>query len=291
MLQSQNKPNLFILGAPKAGTTFLFEKLKNSNDFFFPKLKELNYFSFNDLNEKSYYNDYKVNTLDKYLSFYKNTESAKYVIDGSVSYFTSENALKDIASFNTESKIIIILRNPIQRAFSHYQMDKRMGYATKNFKDYLKDNNDRHYHEYVENSLYFKNIEIASKYFEKKNIIILTLEEISKNLDRLSLFLQLDLEIISKKELGEKINENKAPKNFLGRIMQKNRNLVSILKIFIPKKISDKIKSPFYGEAKKEFITEEDYLLIYGILKEDIEKLSLYLGIDLIEFWKIKSNG
>jgi hypothetical protein len=285
------KPNLFIIGAPKAGTTFLFEKLKNSNDFFFPKLKELNYFSFNDLNEKSYYNDYKVNTLDKYLSFYKNTESAKYIIDGSVSYFTSENALKDIASFNPESKIIIILRNPIQRAFSHYQMDKRMGYATKNFKDYLNDKSDRHYHEYVENSLYFQNIEIAKKYFSAKNIIILTLEEISKNLDRLSTFLELNLETISEKDLGEKINENKAPKNFLGRMMQKNRKLVSILKIFIPKKISDKIKSPFYEDAKKEFITEEEYSLIYNILREDIENLSLYLDVNLIEFWKINKNG
>jgi hypothetical protein len=285
------KPNLFIIGAPKAGTTFLFEKLKNSNDFFFPKLKELNYFSFNDLNEKSYYNDYKVNTLDKYLSFYKNTESAKYIIDGSVSYFTSENALKDIAGFNPESKIIIILRNPIQRAFSHYQMDKRMGYATKNFKDYLKDKSDRHYHEYIENSLYFQNIKIATKYFSAKNIIILTLEEISKNLDRLSSFLELNLETISEKDLGEKINENKAPKNFLGRMMQKNRKLVSILKIFIPKKISDKIKSPFYGDAKKEFITEEEYSLIYNILREDIENLSLYLDVNLIEFWKINKNG
>jgi hypothetical protein len=291
MLQSQNKPNLFIIGAPKAGTTFLFEKLKNSSDFFFPKLKELNYFSCNDLNEKSYYNDYKINSLEKYLSFYKNVDTVKYLIDGSVSYFTSENALKELKSFNPESKIIIILRNPIQRAFSHYQMDKRMGYANKNFNDYLQDSKDRHYHEYVENSLYFKNIEIARKYFSDENIIILKLEEISSELEKLSTFLQLDLNAISNDELKEKVNENKAPKNFLGRIMQKNRKLVSILKIFIPKNISDKIKSPFYGEAKKEFITEEDYLLIYGILKEDIEKLSLYLGIDLIEFWKIKSNG
>jgi DNA modification methylase len=70
----------------------------------------------------------------------------------------------------------------------------------------------------------------------------------------LSSFLELNLETISEKDLGEKINENKAPKNFLGRMMQKNRKLVSILKIFIPKKISDKIKSPFYGDAKKEFM-------------------------------------
>jgi hypothetical protein len=37
-------------------------------------------------------------------------------------------------------------------------MDKRMGYATKGFKNYLTDKNYRHYHEYLENILYFKNI-------------------------------------------------------------------------------------------------------------------------------------
>jgi hypothetical protein len=279
--------NLFIVGAPKAGTTFLFEKLKNSTNIYFPKIKELNYFSYNDLKKKSYYNDYKVNTFKKYISFYRNTKNAKYLVDGSVSYFTSEDALKNIASYNPESKVIIIIRNPIQRAYSHYQMDKRMGYATKDFENYLTNKNDRHYHEYVENSLYFKNIEIAKKYFAAENIIVLTLEEISKNLDRLSIFLQLNLGTISEKELVEKINENKTPKNFLGRMMQKNRNLVSLLKIFIPKKISDKIVPSFYKKAKKENITKDEYYLIYNLLRDDIEKLSLYVGFNLMKYWKI----
>lgn len=291
MQKSLNKPNLFIIGAPKAGTTFLFEKLKNCKDLFFPKLKELNYFSFSDLQERSYYKDYKINDLDKYLSFYRESENEKYLIDASVSYFTSEKAIKNLAEFNPDSKIIIILRNPIQRAFSHYQMDKRMGYASKDFKEYLLDKNDTHYHEYIENSLYYKNIKMVRKYFSLENVLVLTLEEISDNLNRLSIFLNLDLNSISKEELTEKINENKAPKNFFGRVMQKNRNIVSILKIFIPKKITDLIKSPFYGVAQKEYISENEFLLTYELLEKDIEKLSLYLDIDLIEFWKIKKYG
>jgi hypothetical protein len=83
------------------------------------------------------------------------------------------------------------------------------------------------------------------------NIIVLTLEEIFKIFVKLSIFLQLNLGTISEKELVGKINENKTPKKFLSRMIKKNRNLVSLFKIFISKKISDIIVHSFYKEAKK----------------------------------------
>ena len=56
------KPNLFLVGAPKAGSTFLWTILKEHKDIFFstnPE-KEINYFSYDELNNNSYYRDYKI---------------------------------------------------------------------------------------------------------------------------------------------------------------------------------------------------------------------------------------
>jgi hypothetical protein len=129
------KPNLFIVGAPKSGTTFLYELLEIRDDFFLPRVKELNYFSHQELLEVSYYRDYKVRSLSKYLGHFKGAnEHHGYLVDASVSYFISESAPIDIRNFNSDARIIIMLRDPIARAYSHYLMDKRMGYAPENLE-------------------------------------------------------------------------------------------------------------------------------------------------------------
>ena len=71
------KPNLFVVGAPKSGTSFLFEKLKRHKDIFMPETEELNFFSKEELSLHSYYSDYKINSFKKYIELYKTSEDQK----------------------------------------------------------------------------------------------------------------------------------------------------------------------------------------------------------------------
>ncbi|MGY8932505.1 MAG: sulfotransferase, partial [Flavobacteriales bacterium] len=126
------KPNLFLVGAPKAGSSLLWTMLKEHKDIFFstnPE-KEINYFSYDELTHNSYYKDYKVKSEYDYLKVFKKGQSVKYLVDGSVSYFAYPSIPKKLYEFNSDAKIIVIVRDPILRAFSHYNMDKRMGYVT-----------------------------------------------------------------------------------------------------------------------------------------------------------------
>lgn len=253
-----NKPNLFIVGAPKAGTTFLFEKLKDHPDLFFPKIKELNHFSADILKKRSYYKDYKIEDREKYLAFYKSAVKEKYLIDASVSYFAFPEIPKKIKKFNPQAKIVIITRNPLDRAFSHYQMDKRMGYAKLNFKEYLDKNKfPFHYHQYIENGLYMKYLSGYIELFGRENVLVLKLEDLNNDIYKFYSFLRItsDFEVARKEII---VNPNKSPKNFIATQLQRNRDLVSKLKMIVPRSFVKKFDRFLYKPAPMEKMTLEE---------------------------------
>jgi hypothetical protein len=281
------KSNLFIAGAPKSGTSFLYQNLQLHPDFFFPKIKELNYFSCQDLIDlNSYYNDYKVSDLKKYLSFFKDAKEKKYLVDASVSYFTFKSIPGRIKEFNPDSKIIFILRDPVKRAFSHYKMDLRMGYATHTFEKYISapEKYPQHYYQYIENGLYYKHISMYIDAFGSENVCVLVLEEIDKDLNVLYDFLKVNA--LSEVNIAQKVNYNKKPKNFISKLLQKNRKLTSNLKLVIPKSISNKLNKFLYDKEDPIEMTLIEKEILSAIFQEDVLRLEKLLNRNLTNIWK-----
>ena len=274
------KPNLFLVGAPKAGSTFLWTILKEHKDIFFstnPE-KEINYFSFDELRSNSYYKDYKISNEKEYLNVFKNGQSVKYLADGSVSYFAYPSLPKKLYEFNSEAKIVVIVRDPISRAFSHYNMDKRMGYATESFSDYLinKGNTyDKFIHQYIENSLYYKHVKNYLEYFGENQVCVLQLEQIDIDIERLYDF--LDIEKYEFTNNYVKINANKEPRNIISRTLQHNRNLTTKLKKFIPKKVVNYFEFFLYKKAQKISIKVSDRILLEQYINEDFSKFQKHI--------------
>ena len=266
------KPNLFLVGAPKAGSSLLWTMLKGHKDVFFttnPE-KEINYFSYNELSMNSYYKDYKIKSEKEYLKAFKNGQKAKYLADGSISYFAYASIPKKLYDFNSEAKIVIIVRDPIDRAFSHYKMDKRMGYATAPFLEYLinKDNKyDQFINQYIENSLYFKKTNNFLEYFDEDQIFVMRLEEIETDFAQLCRFLDIEnlFDITSK----QTINPNKIPVNIISRTLQHNRYLATMLKKVIQQKVIRYLNPFLYKKAEKMLLKNSERLLLQEYLDED----------------------
>ena len=285
-MRNIKKPNLFIVGAPKAGTTFLFENLRGHPNVFFPKLKELNFFSASDLKD-SYYKSYRCKEVSDYLKHFKKVKEQKYIVDASVSYFTFKNTIEKIKLFNRDAKIIILIRNQIKRAFSHYQMDRRMGHATKSFEFYLLSKDSFHFKQYIENSLYFKYISEYINAFGQENVHVLILEKIENDIFQLCDKLDLDKKHLNNHDFSRKVNENKKPKNALGRVFQRNRNFASNIKLFLPKKVIEYINPHFYKKAEETKPSIKEMELLKRLFIDDINKLERLLKKDLKTLWKI----
>lgn len=112
------RPNFFIAGVPKAGTTSLHEYLKQHPQIFMPDYKEPNYFVHGNGVEK---------WVD-YLALFKDATGKKAIGESSAGYCYCEESPGWIKSVLGNVKIIILLRNPARRAFSLYGWMVREGY-------------------------------------------------------------------------------------------------------------------------------------------------------------------
>src|SRR5882757_7658017 len=106
------KPDFFIVGAPKCGTTALYRCLEAHPEIFVPERKELHHFG-TDLYSPTY-----VRQLDEYLSLFAAAGDAKRVGEASVWYLFSKRAATEINAFNPQASVIIMLRNPVEMLHS-----------------------------------------------------------------------------------------------------------------------------------------------------------------------------
>ena len=106
---SPRRPNLFIVGAPKCGTTAWVEYLRTHPDIFFPQTKEDCFFALDLPGFRT------VHTEDEYAKLFEGSEQAKVRGEASVMYLFSETAAQAIRTYDPAAKILIFLRD--QEAF------------------------------------------------------------------------------------------------------------------------------------------------------------------------------
>tara|TARA_B100000212_G_scaffold75238_1_gene53218 strand:- start:847 stop:1737 length:891 start_codon:yes stop_codon:yes gene_type:complete len=159
--------NLFCIGCPKSGTTTLFKILCQHSQIHTPKFKEPFFF-----NNSNYQNgiDWYANT------YYDDIKNEKWILDFTPSYLYSDEALFRINEYSKgkDLKFIVMLRNPVERAYSHYLHTLRDGLEDLDFNDAIQAESERllNYennllsqlkYSYIYQSLYHKHL---SKYFE-----------------------------------------------------------------------------------------------------------------------------
>jgi len=105
---SERRPDFFIVGAPKSGTTAMYEYLREHPDLYMPERKELRFFG-SDLDVR----DRHRLTTAEYLAHFAEANGALRVGSAYVWYLFSQAAAGEIADFSPGAHIIAMLRNPI----------------------------------------------------------------------------------------------------------------------------------------------------------------------------------
>ncbi|WP_420385209.1 sulfotransferase domain-containing protein [Roseivirga sp.] len=135
-------PNFFLIGASKSGTTSLYHYLKQHPDIFMCPEKEPSYFLFpngtpplvlpDGLMSSSFRNNIKnaprvFPTRDEYLAMFKNVREEKIVGEASPDYLIGSETPGAIFDFAPSAKIMVVLRNPFDAAYSEFLMNQRDG--------------------------------------------------------------------------------------------------------------------------------------------------------------------
>lgn len=160
------KPNFLVLGAPKCGTTWLHICLAEHPEIYLPKAKEIHFFSYDNLYAKG--NGW-------YESFFPDTLTEKAIGECSPSYLSAPKASQRIHEYLPDAQLICLLRNPIERAYSHYCMDLRTGRAPQDMSVGLGANSP-----YVKWGLYYEQISQYRQLFPSNQLKILLFDQLKR---------------------------------------------------------------------------------------------------------------
>ncbi len=294
MNSNDNRPNLFIVGAPKSGTTLLYHFLNNHPQAFMSEPKETNFFSYVPIKkQKLYYDAEKIQTLEQYEQLFSEAKDRKVLGEGSVSYLFYPNVAHDLFQYNPQANIIVLLRNPAERALSHFLMDSRLGFIQDSAEDiFYKKSKHKNAHlwfqQVFELGLYSTQLKRYFEYFPEKQIHIFFYDEIKKDTNAFfqEVCKKLELFNVEFKFSSSNINAFEAPKSKAIATLYKSERFRQISKLLIPKSLIGKIKKTFFTKDKPAFSEQflKDLDLYYA---DSIRELELMLERPLDQ-WKSK---
>jgi len=289
------KVDFFIVGAPKAGTTSLYHYLNEHPEISMSSQKEPDYFSDADIqNEGMYYGKNRIDTIKKYHSLFDDNSESKLKGEGSVSYLFYKNVPQKIKTYNPEAKIIIMLRDPIDRAFSHYLMDYRLGLVSDSFEDII-DQKSVHkdaklfYQQYIELSEYANQVKRYLDVFNEQDILFIEYEDLK--MDVLGIvkktYLFLGVNKVYEPDVNKKHNTYTMPKNSVIRFIYSFVILRNILSFFFPKNLVNRIRAALFKNDKKPVLLDETRNRLKRFFTKDINALGEMLNKDFSRWTKL----
>ena len=201
-------PNFMCIGAAKSGTTSLYDILRQHSDVFIPSFKEPHFFDIPSVykNGISWYKK----------TYFSSVKKEKCIGDFTPTYLYEGDAPKRIFNdLGRDVKFIVILRNPVDRAYSHYLHSKRDCYELLNFEEALDKEKERLDNaisvddylsklrfSYIKQGLYAEMLKEYFKYFPRENFLILNfekefVEKRNETIDKVLLFLGVHSEKIN----------------------------------------------------------------------------------------------
>lgn len=273
------KPNLFIVGVQKAGTTSLHYYLDQHSDIYMSSPKELHMFdNYDDISEEK---------LSDYFNLFSDGASASIRGEATPSYIYFPGCLEKVHQYVGDAKIVILVRDPVSRAYSHYWHERKLGWEDLGFKEALQrtpcGNKDVVYHRhfsYIERGLYSAQIRNAQSIFGMDSVKIVRFEDLIQSpldiVNEILNFVELGMNPLEKLN-AESRNASKVPRS------KSLLKLSAYLNIRIGSNVVGKIikavnnvekKYPAMSSADRMYITK-------SLLDRDPELLKYYPELGL----------
>jgi hypothetical protein len=196
-------PTFLGIGAMRAGTSWLFVQLRNHKDVYISEQKELNFF-----------NDFYDRGIGWYCSHFPSAkESLKYRAIGEITptYMDDPDAASRIHVHVPNSRFIVMLRNPVDRAYSEYTKTLRNLNFRGTFDEFIKRSKG-----VLERGYYTKQLERYLELFSRDQFLFLIFEDAISDhpatIRRLASFLEIDPEGFDINRMKQTINSSYLPR-------------------------------------------------------------------------------
>lgn len=176
--QTYKFPDFLIAGTARSGTSSLYFYLRAHPEIFMPEFKEPHFFNF--IGKFSPHPDRPPWTLKEYANLFLPAKDNQIIGEASASYlYYYEETLRSMKKYYGNQyrnvKILLILRNPIERAWSYYNLRRRKGFNEDFFQTVASLENrgkEKDFHDFIRSGMYAEQIEVFIKEFPNLKIIL-----------------------------------------------------------------------------------------------------------------------
>ena len=275
-------PDFFIVGAIKAGTTSLYNYLKEIPGIYMSHIKAPNYFLSLALPRHVAISC----TKEEYLNLFRNVKSDLIMGEASAYYLCDPQSAKLIYEKVPNAKIIIVLRNPIERTFSHYLM-YRHGMEDRTFSDAIRNKSNPEWgfsNFYLELGLYYEQVKSYIETFGSKNVKIIIFEKFTEHpkeiFKEVLEFLGIQAEV--PQFVGEVHNPFSSPKGKIAYLVLSSKSLrKTYRKFFRGFGIPTMKKILLTQKTEKPKMNDKDRNFLENVFREDVKKLEKLLNIKI----------
>lgn len=288
---------LFIAGAQKCGTTSLKHYLGEHPEIYTHPQKEFAFFyddrEFEQGHEKAF---------DKY---FMNENNCENIIAKNAGLYVKEEAIARLKNHNPDCKIVLILRDPVERTYSAYNMEYNYGSLQEPFDhiiDVIKNKNseDWKFNVLIGMSIYSQHLNMILRYFQRENVRIIDYSDLKNDSIKVTQdiyrWLEVDDTIIPQTNIRH--NQTfKTKSRFLSQLIKKVLGKENFFKttarMFLPKKhayqLGEMIRDANKSDVRYNRISPETDSFLRNYFKPYNEELSKLTGMDF-SHWNKESS-
>lgn len=307
-------PNFFVVGAGKAGTTSLHHYLQQHPQIYMSPVKEPCYFA-DELRAENLSRDFArhvaqqtrelprylgddlpvkplgwlVSDWDDYLRLFQKVRDEKAIGEATASYLWSETAAANIQARIPGARIIMILRDPAERAFSQYMHQFAEGLTRYTFRQQIEKSargTSRELnilHPFLEVGLYHRQVKRYLDRFPRENIRIYWYEDDWRQPARMlaDAFAFLEVDAAFAPDTSRKSLEQRAPRAPALNYLLRKSNIWPSVKGLVPPALRSRLRAIAFRGGRPVTMNPKDRQFLIGYYREDVLALSALLGRDL----------
>ncbi|NEQ76710.1 MAG: sulfotransferase domain-containing protein [Okeania sp. SIO2C9] len=291
-------PTFLIIGVQKAGTTSVYGYLKEHPQVYMSPIKETNFFATDWENNTEKKPDTgtrkRINSWERYCELFMNVKDEIAIGEASPNYLVNyETSSEMIQRYVPNVKMIAILRNPVDRAYSDYLMHLRDGInvgKVRSLSEQVKFRADSS--STIKKGLYYSPIKHYLDTFDREKLKIILHDDLTKDsltvMQEIYRFIGVDDTFnpdTSKRSQSAAVPKNQTLNNLLQTKNPVRKAISSTLKVLMPLEMRQKLRSNIIklNSAGKELkpLSSEERQVLTEFYREDILKLQDLIDRDL----------
>ncbi|MGH2964539.1 MAG: sulfotransferase [Solirubrobacterales bacterium] len=278
-------PNLFLVGAAKAGTTSVYDELARHPAIYMSPMKEPHYFSrIRPSHERAAFFPH-ITDEDEYKALFDGVTEERLVGEASTSYLWDANAAERIQGVAPDASILIMLRNPVERAYSQYWNDVREGIEARSFTDALAEERRSGPGVWGVTSLYLDCGRYANqvpRYLERfgERVLVSFFEDFvadqAGTVTEIHAFLEVDP--AGGAAGTSRMNPTALPRNLLSGRMLGSGRLRTLARATVPRALRARARGALLKEVSPPPMDPEARAMLVEVFRPEVDRVAELLG-------------